>query len=286
MYKFWSFFKKHSDGFTNALMITVVLAILLPARGQVYETFSIASKIVVGCLFFLHGLKLSPSNLWAGLTSWKLHLTILVATFALFPVFGTVLKPVILFLVGNDLYQGMLFLCLLPSTVQSSIAFTSIAGGNVAAAVCAASASSLLGVLITPILVNLLLNAQIATSFSDALKNLGLQLVLPFILGQSARPLLVDWVNRRKKLIGITDRLSVLFIVYVSFSHGTTTGIWSNLTVTMFLALLLSCAVLLVLALIATSTGGKLLGFPLADRITILFCGSKKSLVADRKSVV
>jgi sodium/bile acid cotransporter 7 len=149
----------------------------------------------------------------------------------------------------------------------------------VAAAVCAASASSLLGVFVTPVLVNLLLHAQVANSLIQALIDLGLQLVLPFALGQFARPLLAAWVTRQKKIIGLTDRLSVLFIVYVSFSHGTTTGIWHNLSVSMFGALVICCAIILAAALFFTSYGGKLLGFSRPDRITITFCGSKKSLI-------
>ena len=270
---------KHIDPFTALLAVAVGLAVLLPAEGRVYDAFSLAGKLVVALLFLLHGLTLSPQNLWAGLTNWRLHLVITLVTFGLFPVFGVVLKPVIIFLAGNDLYQGVLFICVLPSTVQSSIAFTSIAGGNVAAAVCSASFSSLLGVLVTPVLVSLLMRATAGTSLAGAVKDLCLQLVLPFAVGQALRPLLSGWIQRRKKLVGVIDRTSVLFIVYVSFSHGTTTGLWSALSVPLMAALLVVNALLLALALLSTSAIGKLLSFPLADRIVILFCGSKKSLI-------
>ena len=49
---------------------------------------------------------------------------------------------------------------LLPATVQSAIAFTSVAGGNVAAAICSASASSILGVFLSPVLVEFLMETQ------------------------------------------------------------------------------------------------------------------------------
>jgi sodium/bile acid cotransporter 7 len=201
------------------------------------------------------------------------------ATFAMFPVLGLVLKPIIVFLAGNDLYQGVLFLCVLPSTVQSSIAFTSIARGDVAAAVCSASLSSLLGVVITPALVGLLMGLAAGTSLGGAVADLCLQLVLPFGLGQALRPWLIRHLERRKRLVGIVDRSSVLFIVYVSFSHGTTTGLWGALSVPLFGALLLCCAILLTLALLSTSAAGRILGFAAPQRIVILFCGSKKSLI-------
>ncbi|MDR1656077.1 MAG: bile acid:sodium symporter [Deltaproteobacteria bacterium] len=277
--KFAETFKKYFDWFTAALVVTVSLAVVLPASGKVYEAFSLLSKLVVAFLFFMHGLKLSPQNLWSGLTNWRLHLVIVAMSFIVFPILGLILKPVVIFLAGNDLYQGVLFVCVLPSTVQSSIAFTSIAGGNVAAAVCAASFSSLLAVFATPVLVNLLMRTTVGSSLASAVGNLCLQLVLPFAVGQAMRRFMVGWVNRRKRIIGFTDRLSVLFIVYVSFSHGTTSGLWYTLSFKLLLALLVGCALLLALALMSTAAFGRFLRFPLADRIVIVFCGSKKSLI-------
>jgi sodium/bile acid cotransporter 7 len=277
---FVRFVVRNVDGFTVALLATVGLAVLLPAQGQGYSIVSSLSKLVVASLFFMHGLKLSPQNLWAGLTNWRLHLVITSATFLLFPLLGIALKPVLTWLTSPELYLGLLFLCLLPSTVQSSIAFTSMARGNVAAAVCAASASSLLGVFITPIWVGILLQSSTGSSAGKAIIDLCLQLVLPFGLGQLMRFKLAGWVNRRKQLIGYTDRLSVLFIVYVSFSHGTTTGLWQTLSWPIFLSLVVGCGVILALALLLTKFFGKWLGFDQADQVTILFCGSKKSLIA------
>lgn len=268
------------DNFTLALLGTVALAFVLPVYGAGYAIASTASKAVVALLFFLHGLKLSPQSLWAGLTHWRLHLTITMATFAMFPILGLILRPALTHLVGDSLYLGILFICVLPSTVQSSIAFTSIAGGNVAAAICTASASSLLGVLVTPLLVGLIFDASSGGFSWQAVINLCQQLLLPFIAGQILRPRLGHFVARRKLMIGIVDRLSVLFIVYVSFSHGSTTGLWQTLNPSLLLALVLACGILLTLALLLTNQAGRRLGFDRPDRITILFCGSKKSLVA------
>ncbi len=271
---------KRLDRFTLALLGTVALAAILPVHGRGYTLASAASGAVVGLLFFLHGVKLSPRNLWAGLTHWRLHLVILGATFLMFPLLGLALRPLLGPLTGEALYAGMLFICVLPSTVQSSIAFTSMAGGNVAAAICAASASSLLGVLITPLLVGLILTPVSGGLNSQAVFDLCRQLILPFLLGQILRFKLAAWIERHRFLVGYVDRLSVLFIVYVSFSHGTTIGLWRTLSPGLFLALTLACGVLLATALFLTSRAGRLLGFDRADRIAILFCGSKKSLVA------
>ena len=271
---------KHIDTYTLALFGMVVLAALMPVYGAGYEIASTLSKLVVALLFFLHGVKLSPNNLWAGLTHWRLHLLIIGATFFLFPILGLLLKPAFKPLLGPELYMGLMFICVLPSTVQSSIAFTSIAGGNVAAAVCAASASSLLGVFVTPLLVGLLMGSTSVGFSGQAVVDLCIQLLLPFALGQALRFKLAPALNKHKSLIGYMDRLSILFIVYVSFSHGTVTGLWSPLNPGLFLILCLACAVILALALLLTNRAALWLGFDRADRIAIVFCGSKKSLAS------
>ncbi len=89
------------------------------------------------------------------------------------------------------LYSGFLYLCILPATVQSAIAFTSMAGGNVAAAVCSASASSLLGIFLSPLLVGLVMNVHGAGGSLEQVGKIMLQLLLPFVLGASFPA--VDW---------------------------------------------------------------------------------------------
>jgi sodium/bile acid cotransporter 7 len=131
------------DNFTLALLFTVALASLFPCRGEVAQAFDRVTDVAVALLFFLHGAKLSREAVIAGLTHWRLHLVVMLCTFAMFPVLGLLLKPAVLTVLTPDLYLGVLFLCTLPSTVQSSIAFTSMARGNVPAAVCSASASNI-----------------------------------------------------------------------------------------------------------------------------------------------
>lgn len=278
--KIKTFLKNNLDKYTLALLGTVILATVLPVHGFGYELTNALSKLVVGLLFFLHGVKLSPQNLWAGLTHWRLHLVIAGATFVMFPLLGLIMQPLIKPWLGAELYMGILFICVLPSTVQSSIAFTSIARGNVAAAVCAASFSSLFGIILTPLLVGLIIGAAHGGISTDAVADLCLQLLLPFALGQILRSWLIDFLNAHKSLISYVDRLSILFIVYVSFSHGTNTGLWGTLNPRLFLLLCLACAIILGLALFLSNLAGRVFGFNRGDRIAVLFCGSKKSLVA------
>jgi solute carrier family 10 (sodium/bile acid cotransporter), member 7 len=141
--------------------------------------------LAVALLFFLHGARLSRDAVVAGITHWKPHASIFSATFILFPILGLALKPLLEPLITPELYMGILFLCCLPATVQSAIAFTSIARGNVPAAVCSASASSLLGIFITSLLIStVIVSAASAPISLDAVGKIMLQLLLPFVLGQ------------------------------------------------------------------------------------------------------
>src|SRR3546814_7837686 len=139
-------FRFSIDPFLIKLFIAVALASLLPAHGVGTAVFGWATNMAIALLFLAHGARLSREAIVAGMSHWRLHLSIFSATFIIFPVLGVIAEPLIAPLITPELYLGILFLCCLPSTVQSSIAFTSIARGNVSAAVCSASASSLLGV--------------------------------------------------------------------------------------------------------------------------------------------
>ncbi|ATC24664.1 bile acid:sodium symporter [Caulobacter vibrioides] len=265
------------EPYVIALFGMVVLASVLPVRGAAAEGLSVIVKLAIALLFFLHGAKLSREAVVAGVTHWRLHLTILAFTFVMFPVLGLVASK--LGVLSSTLAAGMLFLCCLPSTVQSSIAFTSIARGNVAAAVCAASASNLFGIFITPVLVSVLMHTESGAAGGwESIKDIIVQLLLPFIVGQLARPLVAQWVEKHKQLVGYVDRGSILLVVYAAFSEAVVGGIWAKVSAVEMIALLLACCVLLAIVLAATTYGARALGFSKEDEITIMFCGSKKSM--------
>lgn len=267
------------DRFTLLLIATVIIASLVPAHGQGIVAFGWITNLAVALLFFLHGARLSREAIVAGITHWRLHATIFSATFLMFPILGVLLKPVLESLVTPQLYVGILFLCCLPATVQSAIAFTSMARGNVPAAVCSASASSLLGIFVTPLLVGTVVASAASAPISfDAVIKIMLQLLLPFVLGQLARRWIGAWVHKRKALLKWVDQGSILLVVYTAFSEAVNEGLWQNTPLPALLGLVACCALILALALLGSQLLGKLFGFSLPDRITLLFCGSKKSL--------
>ncbi|SAI74248.1 membrane protein [Bordetella ansorpii] len=269
------------DRFTLLLITTVIIASLVPAHGQGIVIFGWITNLAVAALFFLHGARLSRDAIVAGITHWRLHATIFSATFIMFPVLGLALKPLLEPLVTPELYLGILFLCCLPATVQSAIAFTSMARGNVPAAVCSASASSLLGIFLTPLLVGTVIAQAASAPISfDAVGKIMLQLLLPFVLGQLLRPWIGAWVTKRKAMLKWVDQGSILLVVYTAFSEAVNEGLWQKTPVPALLGLVVCCVVILALALIGSQLLGKLFGFDLPDRITLLFCGSKKSLAS------
>ncbi|UYP29510.1 bile acid:sodium symporter [Pseudomonas sp. Z8(2022)] len=267
------------DRFTQSLLAVVICASLLPVSGQAAVVFSWVTNLGIALLFFLHGAKLSRESVIAGALHWRLHLLIFACTFVLFPLLGLALKPLLAPLVTPELYLGVLYLCALPATVQSAIAFTSLARGNIPAAICSAAASSLFGIFLTPLLVALLLGTQgDGGSTLDAIGKITLQLLLPFIAGQIARRWIGGWVTRNKNWLKFVDQGSILLVVYGAFSEAVVEGLWHQVPLQALGGLLLVCCVLLALVLLCTSQLGKRLGFNQEDRITILFCGSKKSL--------
>lgn len=262
------------------LLIVVLLATFLPAKGGFVPFFEWLTTAAIALLFFMHGAKLSREKIIAGSSHWRLHLWILFSTFVLFPILGLLLvwwHPVNL---SDEIYTGFVYLCILPATVQSAIAFTSMAGGNVAAAVCSASASSLLGVFISPLLVNLVMNihSEMPGNGLEQIGRIMLQLLVPFVLGHLSRRWIGGWVERHRSLIGKTDQTSILLVVYSAFSEAVVNGIWHRVGVITLLWILAGSVLLLAIVLLINVLAARLFGFKRADEITILFCGSKKSL--------
>ncbi|HVV08688.1 bile acid:sodium symporter family protein [Amycolatopsis sp.] len=272
--------KTRLDPFILGILATVGIAALLPARGGGADVASAVSAIGVGALFFLYGARLSTAEALEGLKHWRLHLTILLATFVLFPLLGLLTRLLPGGVLSPALISGVIFLCALPSTVNSSIAFTSIARGNVAAAICSATFSSLIGIVLTPLLVGLLLNTT-GNGFSlHSVTSIVVQLLVPFIAGQIARRWIGGWITRHKKVLGRADRTVILIVVYTAFSEGMVAGIWHQLSWVSLVALLAVNLLLFYAVFWTLKFAVPRLGFSREDEIAIVFCGSKKSLAS------
>ena len=268
------------DWYIILIVAMVVLASLLPARGVAADGFGLATKIAIGLVFFLHGAKLSREAVIRGVTHWRLHLLVLAATFILFPVLCLGLAALPGWITPVALAPGLIFLGCLPSTIQSSIGFTAIARGNVAATVASATASNLLGIALTPLLGALLMHTQGGGLSLHSVQSIIVQLLVPFVAGQALRRWVGPWIAARSKMISYVDRGSILLVVYSAFSEAVVGGIWHKVGPLDLLRLVILCAVLLAIVLLVTVVAARTLGFNKADEITIVFCGSKKSLAS------
>lgn len=267
---------KKIDPLILLIICAVIVAIIFPARGQFAEVFDSLTNVVIALLFYLYGARLSTQEALNGLKNWRLHLTILAFTFVLYPILGLALRPLTLF-ISHDMYLGILYLTLVPSTVQSSVAFTSVAKGNIAGAIVSASASNLVGVIMTPLLVMALMGAGNGISIdSSVFVEISLLLLAPFILGQLTRKWVKDFAA--SKGTKIVDRGSITMVVYAAFSKGVVDGIWGSISIWKIVFLVVLSILMVAFMLWLTRILGSKLGFPRADVIAIEFCSSKKSL--------
>lgn len=279
------------DTFTLLLLGAIVLASFLPVTGQAAEALGTAGTIAVALLFFFHGAALSRQQIIDGATHWRLHILITALTFVFFPPLAVLpvneLSTIAPEWMPKDLGGlGFLYLGVLPSAVSSSIAYTAMArGGNVPAAICSAAASNVFGMMLTPFLLLLLVSTSGAGEFSvaEALKDIVLQLLLPFAIGHALRPpWLGGYLSRNESLMARYDQCVIWVIVYSAFSHSVVSGLWQNLPVQAIVLAILICFGLLggLFMLIARLMVRKLGGFSLEDEAAVVFCGSKKSLAS------
>ena len=267
---------KKPDPLIVLIILAVIIAIIAPARGNFADIFGQLTNVAIALLFFLYGARLSTQEALNGLKHWRLHLTILAFTFVVYPLIGIALRPLTA-VISHDMYLGILFLTLVPSTVQSSVAFTSIAKGNVAGAIVSASASNLVGVIITPLLVMFLMGTGGGVHIDTSVfGEIALLLLAPFVLGQLTR----RWVRKvaQSKATKVVDRGSIAMVVYSAFSKGVVDGIWSSISLWDLAFLVVFAAIFVAFMLWLTRKASQKMGFNRADTIAIEFCGSKKSL--------
>lgn len=270
------------DPFLLYLIAVVGAASIVPARGTAADAVGVLADLAIALLFFLQGAKLSRAAIVQGIGNWRLHAMVLASTYLLFPALGLALVASLRGMGNPLIVTGLLYLALLPSTVQSSIAFTAIARGNVAAAVCSASLSNLIGIFLTPLLVGLLLRTDGAGAVSswNSVQSIALQLLAPFLAGHLLRPLIGGFVERYRKMLQPVDRGSILLVVYSAFSAAVVNGIWRRVGAVDLIEVVGLSAVLLLCVMVVNLLAARLAKLPREDAIVLLFCGSKKSLVS------
>jgi len=271
------------DWFLAGMLAAVLLAVACPdpgARGGWLHP-ELLNKFGIALIFFLHGVALSFAALRAGTLRWPLHGVVQASTFLLFPLLGLGLLAVVGRWLPGDLQLGFFYLCVLPSTVSSSVAMTAAARGNVPAAVFNATLSSLLGVFLTPLWISWRLHtAGQPLPVDGVILDLVRWLVLPLVLGQLSRRWLGAWVSRHLRGVNGVDRATILLLVYTSFCDSMKMGVWSGHGGAAVLAAVLGSAGLFGLVFALVGAACDLAGFNAEDRIAAVFCGSKKTLAS------
>jgi len=279
----WSSIRRYlPDGFITGILLMILLAKLIPGIGQQGSVIEL-SKVIKGgiaLLFFFYGLKLSPEKLKNDLSNWHLHLLIQLITFLVFPLLLLLFYP---FFKGSEqeiLWLAVFFLAALPSTVSSSVVMVSIAGGNIPSAIFNASISGVMGIILTPAWMGLFLDQHDdAFAFGEVIRDLVIQILIPVSLGLLMHRYWGNWANRNKKRISLFDKSVILSIVYRSFSDSFLNGIFSSIPGHSLIILSVCVITLFFVVFEGTKLLVKLFHFNREDRITVLFCGSKKSLV-------
>lgn len=268
------------DKFVIWILLAVILANFIPIKNSYEQTFGYITTTAISILFFVHGAKLSRKDIIRGITNWRIHLLVLFLTFMVFPLLGLGLYFIPEKILKPTIYQGFVFLCVLPSTIQSSIIFTSTARGNVAGAICSASISSILGIFVSPFLAGVFMHSQMETiDFYTSVKDIFIQLMLPFIVGHLSQPLFEKHIKQHPKFIKFIDQSSIILVVYNSFSKSITEGLWNKISLyDVMIIVSLSCLLLFSIIFLSKKIS-KALKFSTEDEITIVFCGSKKSMV-------
>ncbi|GEM81631.1 bile acid:sodium symporter family protein [Vibrio superstes] len=275
--------KIKKEWFLVGMVLAIALATLTADVGKTGGIIHLdkLTGIGVAIVFFLHGLGLAPSAIKAGLSNWRLHLFIQSATFVFYPLLWVIFGDVFLAYMPAALAFGFCYLFVLPSTVSSSVAMTSVGKGNVPGAIFNASLSSIIGVLITPFLIQLFMGFEGAElNLMDSVISIAKLLLLPMLAGQLARPLLLSFAEKHKAVVNKVDKYVILLIVYNAFCDSVANGIWHTFSIGMLATTIAICVLVLMVMIHLFQWGARKSKFNHEDEVAAVFCGTKKTLAA------
>ncbi len=275
--------KLKKEWFLVGMVVAIALATVTSELGRSGGVIHLdqLTGIGIAIVFFLHGLGLSPQAIKAGLTNWRLHVYIQMATFVVYPILWVIFGEAFLAYMPSALAFGFCYLLVLPSTISSSVAMTSVGKGNVPGAIFNDSLSSILGVFITPLLIQLFMGFEgVQLDLLDSVISISKLLLLPMIAGQIMRPYLVAWVDRHKAVVNKVDKYVILLIVYNAFCDSVVNGIWSEFSVGLLATSIIICTVILLVMVHLIQWGARRTKFTLPDEVAAVFCGTKKTLAA------
>jgi solute carrier family 10 (sodium/bile acid cotransporter), member 7 len=267
------------DRFVILLLLVLALGWVLPVRGKGLALLQDGIFAGIFILFYLHGVRLARTAVTNAMKAWRVQAVMLVFCFLGMPLAGWGLAQLAAAALPAALIAGLIYVSILPSTVQSAISYSSIAGGNVAASVVGAALSNLIGIALTPLLAALLIGgASGAELDSRVVIKIATMLLLPFALGQLTQPWVGAWAAQQKLLLGFFDKTIILLAVYIAFAGAVSSGAMAQLHGGVLAALLLALSLLLAFAFGGALLLGGILGLAREERISLLFAGAHKSI--------
>lgn len=267
------------DRFVLLLLGALAVAWLVPVRGAALMVAQNVIFIGIFLLFFLHGLRLPRAEVAKAAKGWRVQAAMLLFCFVAMPVFGLIVAKLSGSFLPPALVAGLIYVAILPSTVQSAISYSAIAGGAVAASVVGAAVSNLAGIVVTPVLAAVLIGGAAGVAIdANVVVKIATMLLLPFALGQLAQSYWGAWAQRQNQILSVFDRGVILLAVYIAFAGAVTSGALAQLDTRVAGVMLLSVSALLGIAFAGAMLLGRGLGLERADQISLLFAGAHKSI--------
>ncbi len=274
------------NGFLLGLVLAIGLAVIFPEYGSDNGSLhaGLLSKIGVVLIFFFQGVMLASEKLKEGVLEWKLHLVIQGYIFLIIPFLGILFIGLAGSFFPESIQIGFIYLAVLPTTVSSAVVFTSLAGGNVPVALFNTIISNLVGVVLTPVLINLFMNARTSSGFESLgglIQTIALLILLPFVIGQICRWLMVgEYWKIWKKPVEWISRSIVLFIVFNTFSDSIIKGVWSGQGVRLTVSVFGGVIVFAVVVLLVVALGSRWMRLAPPENAAMCFLASHKTLAA------
>jgi sodium/bile acid cotransporter 7 len=266
------------DLMVRLLVLAILLASVLPATGGAREIAQGVSNGAIFVLFFLNGLRLPRGEVLDGMRHWRFLMPLLVWCFGAMALAGKGLELTLVDGLPSLAALGFLYLGVLPSTVQSATAYSSLAGGNLASSVVAAALTNILGVFVCAPLFAAMGGGGAVDMGLEGLIRVFAILILPFAIGQALQGKMSGWVASNRDVVTWMDRLSIAIAVYVAFSGAVEQGLWTTVGLAEWAILIGGVCAMLTFGFGGAWLVGHWLGLSRGDRIAFLFAGSHKSV--------
>jgi len=267
--------------FIISIVLAIVVALLVPRVGVFLNPDGTTTTVAVLLAFLAIGFTLPSEKIAAGISNVKFHLYVELFIFAVVPAYVLLTVPLFGDLFRPEVRVGLYALAVLPTTVTSCVIFTGAACGNSVSAIFNAAFSNVTGVLLSPLLLSLILSgAGAGMSPAEAghiIAGLGLQMLLPLLVGQVLRRALSGFAAKHGKKVSSASSVFIVVIVFFTFSRAASGAAFATNIARMPLPFAY-LAVSHIILQIGARLGARLFGFPLEDRVAAMYVAPQKTL--------